>query len=55
MAMGCGAINAKPSAVGIIAEKIGLRTSAKGPRVTKAVRCSGSTPMRHEMALAAWA
>jgi hypothetical protein len=35
-----------PSAVGSIAAKIGLRTSANGPVVTSCVRSSGSTPIR---------
>jgi hypothetical protein len=36
-------------------EKTGLRTTANGPSVTRAVCSAGSTPMRHEAPMASWA
>ena len=41
-ATGFGASNVKPSAVGIMAEKIGLRTIANGPSVTSTVAGVGA-------------
>ena len=50
-----GTSRASPIEVGIMPLKIGLRTMAKGPSVTRSVRSSGSTPMRHERPIATWA
>ena len=50
-----GTSRASPIEVGIMPLKIGLRTMANGPSVTRSVRSSGSTPMRHERPIAIWA
>jgi hypothetical protein len=45
-------ISVSPSAVGIMALKMGLRTRAKGPSVTSSVRSLSSTPILQESPMA---
>ena len=47
-----GTISASPIEVGIMPLKMGLRTMAKGPSVTRSVRSAVSTPIRHELPIA---
>lgn len=50
--MALGVMISTPAMARTMVEKIGLRTVAKAPVVTKPVRSDGSTPMRHESPIA---